>query len=242
LTGSLVSLALLGAVPVEAGTASTAAKARAPGTGAPLLFPAGVGSSIRLPAGLYPAKPPAPGKGVPLRVRAGVGNRAKHRSRALRGLDCEPVGGFKSEANDRYIVAQLDYGVAYPRHNLYGMLRAHATHVGPWEKFQFCRDKATNLWSIFSNANDRWVVTQLDYPSRDKYMLRANATSIGPWEQYYVACVVGGNGKFVIYSFASKRYVTAQLDYTGKDYGMLRAQADTGGPWEIFTPGPFCPS
>jgi hypothetical protein len=42
-------------------------------------------------------------------------------------------------------VAQLDYGVAYPRHNLYAMLRANATHVGSWEEFQFCYDKSTNF-------------------------------------------------------------------------------------------------
>lgn len=57
LIGSVVSLAVLGALPVEAGTASTAPKPEAPGTGAPLLLPADVGSSITPPAGLYPAKP-----------------------------------------------------------------------------------------------------------------------------------------------------------------------------------------
>ncbi len=240
LTGSVVLLAVLGALPVEAGTAPTATKARAPGTGAPLRVPTDVGSSITLPAGLYPAKPPAPGEGVPLRVPVGVGSG--NIAASAQGLDCYPVEGFKSEANDRYVVAQLDYGIAYPRHNLYGMLRAHATAVGPWEKFQFCHDKATNLWSIFSNANHRWVATQLDYPGRDKYMLRAQATGIGPWEQYHMACVVGGKGKFVIYSYASKRYVAAELNYTGKDYGMLRARSDTTGAWEIFTPDPACPS
>ena len=153
LTGSVVSLAVLGALPVEAGTASTALKPEAPGTGAPLLLPADVGSSITPPAGLYPAKPPAPGEGVPLHVPTGVGSG--NTAASAQALDCFPVQGFKSEANDRYVVAQLDYGIAYPRHNLYGMLRAHATGVGPWERFQFCNNRGTNLWSIYSNANGR---------------------------------------------------------------------------------------
>ena len=143
LIGSVVSLAVLGALPVEAGTASTAPKPEAPGTGAPLLLAADVGSSITPPAGLYPAKPPAPDEGVPLHVPTGVGSG--NTAASAQGLDCYPVQGFKSEANDRYVVAQLDYGIAYPRHNLYGMLRAHATGVGPWERFQFCYDKRTTF-------------------------------------------------------------------------------------------------
>ena len=175
---------------------------------------------------------------MPLHVPTGVGSG--NTAASAQGLDCYPVQGFKSEANDRYVVAQLDYGIAYPRHNLYGMLRAHATGVGPWERFQFCYDKRTNFWSILSNANGRWAVTQLDYPFGDKYMLRANATGIGLWEQYRIFCISGGNGAFEIYSAASDRYVAAELGLKGKDYGMLRARSDTVGPWEKFFPFPAC--
>jgi hypothetical protein len=239
LIGSVVSLAVLGALPVEAGTASTAPKPEAPGTGAPLLLAADVGSSITPPAGLYPAKPPAPDERVPLHVPTGVGSG--NIAASAQDLDCYPEGGFKSEANGRYVVAQLDYGVAYPRHNLYAMLRANATHVGAWEKFQFCYDKSTNFWSIRSNANNRWVVTQLDYPFRDQYMLRAaNATGIGLWEQYRILCISGGNGAFAIQSAANERYVTAALDRTGKDYGMLRARSDGVEAWEKFFSFPAC--
>ena len=239
LIGSVVSLAVLGALPVEAGTASTAPKPEAPGTGAPLLLAADVGSSITPPAGLYPAKPPAPDERVPLHVPTGVGSGNTVAS--AQGLDCYPVQGFKSEANDRYVVAQLDYGIAYPRHNLYAMLRAHATGVGPWEKFQFCYDKRTNFWSILSDANGRWAVTQLDYPGLvDKYMLRANATGIGLWEQYRIFRITGGNGAFEIKSAASDRYGAAELGFKGKDYGMLRARSDKVGAWEKFVPFPAC--
>jgi hypothetical protein len=239
LIGSVVSLAVLGALPVEAGTASTAPKPEAPGTGAPLLLATDVGSSITPPAGLYPAKPPAPGEGVPLHVPTGVGSG--NIAASAQDLDCYKEEGFKSQANDRYVVAQLDYGVAYPRHNLYAMLRANATHVGAWEKFQFCYDKSTNFWSILSNANNRWVVTQLDYPFRDQYMLRAaNATGIGLWEQYHILCISGGNGAFAIQSAANERYVTAALDRTGKDYGMLRARSERVEAWEKFFSFPAC--
>jgi hypothetical protein len=206
------------------------------------LISAGTSRTQATVASRSPATPPAIAIAPAIATTDHTPSTQTTAAASAQGLDCYPVEGFKSEANDRYVVAELDYGIAYPRHNLYGMLRAHATAVGPWEKFQFCHDKATNLWSIFSNANHRWVATQLDYPGRDKYMLRAQATGIGPWEQYHMTCVVGGKGKFVIYSYASKRYVAAELNYTGKDYGMLRARSDTTGAWEIFTPDPACPS
>jgi hypothetical protein len=233
LIGSVVSLAVLGVLPVEAGTASTTPKPEAP-----LLLAADVGSSITPPAGLYPAKPPAPGEGAPLHVPTGVGSG--NIAASAQDLDCYPEEGFESQANARYVVAQLDYSVAYPRHNKYAMLRANATRVGPWEKFQFCYDKSTNYWSILSNANGRWAVTQLDYPFDDQYMLRANATGIGPWEQYRIFCISEGNGAFAIKSAASDRYVTAALDRKGKDYGMLRARSDGVGAWEKFFPFPAC--
>jgi hypothetical protein len=241
LIGSVVSLAVLGALPVEAGTASTAPKPEAPGTGAPLLLAADVGSSITPPAGLYPAKPPAPDEGAPPHVPTGVGSG--NTAASAQDLDCFPVQGFKSEANARYVVAQLDYGpFQYPRQNLYAMLRANATHVGAWEKFQFCYDKSTDFWSILSNANGRWAVAELDYPARDQYMLRANATGIGPREQYRIFCISGTQGAFTIKSAANERYVTAALDFTGKDYGMLRDRSDSDkvGPWEKFFPFPDC--
>lgn len=98
-----------------------------------------------------------------------------------------------------------------------------------------------NFWSILSNANGRWAVTQLDYPGLvDKYMLRANATGIGLWEQYRILCISGGNGAFAIQSAANERYVTAALDRTGKDYGMLRARSDGVEAWEKFFPFPAC--
>jgi hypothetical protein len=195
-------------------------------------------SASRLPAGLYPAKAPAPGKAVPLHVPAGVG------SSSAPYVDCYPVQGFKSEANNRYVAAELGYGpFKYPRPNLYGMLRARATTVGAWEEHQFCIDKLTRCcWSIFTNANGRWATTEIDYSGRDKDMLRARATSIGAWEQYRILCIKEEPGAFEIYSTASHRYVAAELGYKGDDYGMLRARSGgPGGAWERFSRFPGCP-
>jgi hypothetical protein len=131
LTAALV-MALAGAQAISAGTVSagpTGAKATPPGTGAKLVLPARVGSSIKPPAGTYLAKAPPRGTAVPLLVPAGV--RWSNRVASTHGLECEPVEGFKSTANDRYVAAELDYGpLKYPRQNLYAMLRARATRVG----------------------------------------------------------------------------------------------------------------
>ena len=151
-------------------------------------------SAGTLPAGLYPAKAPAPGTGAPLRVPAGVGS--SNTAASAHGLVCYGVQGFKSEANSRYVAAELGYGpFKYPRQNLYGMLRARATTVGAWEKHQFCYDEHTKIWWIFTNANGRWASTEMNYSGNDKYMLRARAESIGLYEQYRIDCIKESLGR-----------------------------------------------
>lgn len=191
-------------------------------------------SAGALPAGRYAAKAPAPGKEAPLLVPGGI--RSSNPAVRAHDLDCYPVQGFKSAANDRYVAAELGNG-HYP-----GMLRARATHVGPWEEHQFCHERGTNYWSIFTNANDRWAITQINYrgPKIYQNMLRADARSIGPWEQYQILCIAGTHGSFVIWSPVARRFVAAELGYKGDDYGTLRARANKVGPWEIFRPGPGC--
>jgi hypothetical protein len=225
----------LGAVLAGAGVG-----AAAPSTGAPLGSPAGVGSSNTLPAGLYPA--PAPAKGVPLVVPAGV--RSSNVAASAQHLVCTPPNqSFKSSANGLYVAAELDYGPYFPVLDGYAMLRARANHDGPWEKFQFCEDKATKEWSIFSNANGRWVATEVDRRGSAKGMLRARAETIGPWERFYISCSGESypKGTFTIYALAAQRkWVTAELSYTGAEYGMLRARTDVPGPWERFFGFPTC--
>jgi hypothetical protein len=190
-------------------------------------------SAGALPAGLYPANAPAPGKGAP--PLFGAGARSSNPAARAHDLNCYPVQGFKSAANDRYVAAELGNG-RYP-----GMLRARATHLGPWEEHQFCRERGTNYWSIFTNANQRWAITQINYLGADKGMLRAQATSIGPLEEYWILCVHGEAGSFAIWSPAAEQFVTAELGFKGEDYGMLRARASDVGPWEIFRRFPGCP-
>jgi hypothetical protein len=241
LTAVLV-IALAGAHAVSAGTLPAGrypVEVSAPATGVPLAFQAGVGSSNTLPAGTYPA--PAPAKGVPLVFPAGV--RSNNIAASAQDLVCTPPEqSFKSSANGLYVAAELGYGPYFPVLHGYGMLRARAEHVGPWEKFQFCEDKATKAWSIFSNANNRWVSTEVDRRGGSKGMLRARAETVGPWERYSIHC--SGQpypkGTFVIYARANNKWVAAELGYTGAEKGMLRARADVPGAWEHFFGFPTC--
>ena len=136
-------------------------------------------------------------------------------------------------------MAQLDYGIAYPRHNLYGMLRAHATGVGPWERFQFCYDKRTNVWSILSNANGRWAVTSWTIRLVTNTCFAPTPQGSGYGSSTASSASLETMGRSRSTPAASDRYVAAELG-KGKDYGMLRARSDMVGPWEQFFPFPAC--
>jgi hypothetical protein len=127
-----------------------------------------------------------------------------------------------SEANHRYVSAELG-----KTGSDYGMLRARATAIGPWERFEICYTTYTNF-SIRSLANFRWVSVELGYTGSRYAMLRARAGSIGPWEKF--------NSTFgEIQSDANRRWVSAELGYAGSLNGMLRARAGSVGPWENWT-------
>jgi hypothetical protein len=71
----------------------------------------------------------------------------------------------------------------------YGMLRARASKIGPWEKFIF---EPTNpklnltlqLGYIKSAANKRYVSVEYGYTGTSSRMLRARARPKGPWETF----------------------------------------------------------
>jgi hypothetical protein len=131
-------------------------------------------------------------------------------------------GAIYSEANHRYVSAELGYTGAD-----YGMLRARASSVGPWERFEICYSSvALTHFSFRSLANGRWVSAELGYTGSRYAMLRARATSIGPWEKFFAN---------EIQSEANGRWTSAELGYTGATYGMLRARAGSIGPWENWT-------
>jgi hypothetical protein len=64
----------------------------------------------------------------------------------------------------------------------YGVLRARADNVGPWERFQLCENSDDGSYSIRSMENERYVSAELGWSGDTYGMLRARATEIGPWE------------------------------------------------------------
>ncbi|MEV6487598.1 hypothetical protein AB0M20_03010 [Actinoplanes sp. NPDC051633] len=135
--------------------------------------------------------------------------------------ECYDVALF-NEANRRWVSAEIGYAGSDN-----GMLRARATAIGPYERFEICYATATRF-SIRSWANGRWVSAELGYTGSRYGMLRARATSIGPWERF--------NSTFSeIQSDENRRWVSAELGYSGSLNGMLRARAGSAGPWENWT-------
>jgi hypothetical protein len=85
-------------------------------------------------------------------------------------------------ANGLYVTAELGYTGTENGMQIYGMLRARATSVGPWEEFQTDNE-------ALKAANYLYVTAELGYTGTYNGMalagmLRARATSIGPWEQF----------------------------------------------------------
>ncbi len=141
--------------------------------------------------------------------------------------DCVTVTtSIRSAASGQYVSAELGYGG-----DQYGMLRARAGAIGPWEQFNLCRNSATSTYAIRSAASGQYVSAELGYGGDQYGMLRARAGAIGPWEQFTFE--PAGNG-YAIRSAASGLYVSAELGYGGDQYGMLRARAGAIGPWEQF--------
>ncbi len=128
-----------------------------------------------------------------------------------------------SNANGGIVSAELGYGG-----NDYGMLRARATAIGPWEQFELCIGSTFD--TLRSLANNLYVSAELGYGGGDYAMLRARAAAIGPWEQFIVGC----STDCYIYSLANYEYVSAELGYGSGDYAMLRARSLDWGAWESF--------
>jgi len=132
-------------------------------------------------------------------------------------------GALYSEANHMYVSAELGYTGA-----LYGMLRARAATVGPWERFEFCYESQfSSNFSMRSLANGKWVAAELNDTTVWYGMLRARSSSVGPWEKFY--------GGYEIQSRANWKWVSAELAYVGSGYAMLRARANSVGTWENWT-------
>jgi hypothetical protein len=155
-----------------------------------------------------------------------IGGMVAATATPAQAVDCHDIALY-SEANHRYVSAELGYTGSD-----YGMLRARATSIGPWERFEICYASASNFnFSLRSLANGRWVSAELGYTGSRYAMLRARAGSIGPWERF--------NAGNELQSNANHRWVSTELGYTGSLYGMLRARAGSIGPWENWTSRPL---
>jgi len=132
-----------------------------------------------------------------------------------------------SLANNLYVSAELGYSGGN-----YAMLRARASVVGPWERYNLCNFVNTANWFIVSQANGLAVSAELGYSGGSYAMLRARASAVGPWEQFAVRD--NGDGSVSLLSLANGLWVSAELGYSGGNYAMLRARASAIGPWERF--------
>lgn len=141
---------------------------------------------------------------------------------AAQAADCSIVALY-SKAAGRYVSAELGYTGSD-----YGMLRARATSIGEWERFELCWGRGTQQadFTLRSLANWRYVSAELAYTGSRYAMLRARASSYDSWEIF--------NGASGWRSKANWKLVSAELGNTGGYYGMLRARASTAGPWEAF--------
>jgi len=92
---------------------------------------------------------------------------------------CFGIGGalaavaIRSLANGKWVSAELQYTGA-----LYGMLRARADRIGPWETF------AAINGGLRNQDNWKFVSAELQYTGIRYGMLRARANSRGPWEEF----------------------------------------------------------
>src|SRR5437899_1906957 len=63
-------------------------------------------------------------------------------------VNCYDQQSIESAQNLDWVSAELGYTGAN-----YAMLRARATAIGPWEKFDLCYDSTSAYWYIVSDAN-----------------------------------------------------------------------------------------
>jgi hypothetical protein len=121
-----------------------------------------LGGLVALPA--FPAQAAAP-SGWKLMTPADVPNTS---SIAL-----------QSNFSRKAVSAEIHYGGAD-----YGMLRARAAAIGPWERYNLLKNLTTGVWAIQSKANGKYVTAEQTYTGGDYGMLRARATAISVWELY----------------------------------------------------------
>ncbi|WP_433428520.1 fascin domain-containing protein [Nonomuraea sp. CA-141351] len=137
-----------------------------------------------------------------------------------------------SDVNNMFVSAELNQ-----TGTLYGMLRARATSVGPWERFRICESDGlagSTTWTIQSLANGKYVSAELNYEGHYSGLLRARADSPGPWEKFRFSGDPFTLRQSSMVSLGNGRYVTTEVNETGSSYAMLRARASSVGAWERY--------
>jgi hypothetical protein len=179
------------------------------------------------PADAAPAPAPgAAGSAAPISITEAMQQHANAvRAGTVTPADswCQSVFMY-SQANDLYVSAEIGRSG-----DGYGVLRARATSVGPWETFTLCF-VSDYYYTLVSQANGLYVSAELGWSGSNYGILRARATSVGPWEQLNWDC---GKGCWWT-SIANGNYVSVELGWTGDNNATLRARATELGPWEEF--------
>jgi len=108
---------------------------------------------------------------------------------------------IQSFSNGNYVSAEIGW-----TGNSYGLLRARAATVGPWEKFRVLQGHVNapdwlnydyNVVAFQSVANGSYVSAELGWTGNQSGLLRArpNQWTEGPWETFYMTwCVISCTG------------------------------------------------
>ena len=112
----------------------------------------------------------------------------------------------------------------------YAELRARATKVGPWERFDMCW-LTGQVFTLRSKANGKYVSTRENDAAPYKYLLTATADVVGEWEKFTAYDVPDF---FEGFTGSSGLFVSADYSYPGIYSGALVANRGAIGPWEIF--------
>lgn len=124
--------------------------------------------------------------------------------------------------NGLYVSAELGYGG-----NDYGLLRARAATVGPWEKFKLCHYQTPEpFYTLQSQANNLYVSVELGWPGESNAVLRARSSSYGPWERFKPSVINN------IASEANAKLV--RLMYVAGYTNVLRANGTVVDRFNIF--------
>jgi hypothetical protein len=112
-----------------------------------------------------------------LRARTPANNVGPWEVFRLVCVDGPDVYAIKSVANGRFVSAEISW-----TGNRYGLLRARATTIGPWERFRI--PNSGQIKTMFSLANNRYVSAELSWTGDSYASLRARATAAGTWEHF----------------------------------------------------------